>query len=483
MTLTDTNQTDWSPIEDLPADLTTLANVEIATLASVWSEQRQSLNSSNLQEFIVRLKRQWAIETGIIERLYCLDIGITETLIVNGISASLIPHSSTDKNPETVAAMISDQYEVIDYLFDFVKGERNLSTSFIKELHSLFTQNQPTTKAKDHFGRTVDVELLRGQYKKLPNNPTRLDGSLHRYCPPEQVDSEMDNLIRLYRQHTKDNVSPEIEAAWLHHRFTQIHPFQDGNGRIARALSSLIFIKAGWLPLTVTNNDRVAYITALEHADRGDLSHLIKLFAKIQRMIFCKALAIVEQVRVKEDAQQVIYAAKELLLQQRQDLIKQWDKAKDISSALLSLSLERFRKIEENLKDAIGDIVDNLYINVQIERDGGDKSHYFRYKIITVAKELDYHANTATFHSWIKLTIKARVQSNIVLTFHGLGQQNRGIIVATVFFFNKNSPPVPASEDFFQVNYKDDTVEVQQRFSTWFEPCLVKALQMWRNSL
>lgn len=51
-------------------------------------------------------------------------------------------------------------------------------------------------------------------------------------------------------------VSPEVEAAWLHHRFTQIHPFQDGNGRIARLLASLVFIKAGWFPLVVTRDDR-----------------------------------------------------------------------------------------------------------------------------------------------------------------------------------------------------------------------------------
>ena len=45
----------------------------------------------------------------------------------------------------------------------------------------------------------------------------------------------------LHRNH--HDVAPEVEAAWLHHRFTQIHPFQDGNGRIARALATLIFVK------------------------------------------------------------------------------------------------------------------------------------------------------------------------------------------------------------------------------------------------
>ena len=42
---------------------------------------------------------------------------------------------------------------------------------------------------------------------------------------------------------------PEVEAAWLHHRFGQIHPFQDGNGRVARALATMIFLRAGFVPL------------------------------------------------------------------------------------------------------------------------------------------------------------------------------------------------------------------------------------------
>ncbi|HIK10995.1 MAG TPA: Fic family protein [Oscillatoriaceae cyanobacterium M33_DOE_052] len=90
----------------------------------------------------------------------------------------------------------------------------------------------------------------------------------------------VDRLIALHHQHKQRNILPEIEAAWLHHRFTQIHPFQDGNGRLARCLASLIFIQAGWFPLAVTRDDRAVYIHASEQADRGDLSWLVKLFAK-----------------------------------------------------------------------------------------------------------------------------------------------------------------------------------------------------------
>lgn len=76
-------------------------------------------------------------------------------------------------------------------------------------------------------------------------------------------------MVRMYRE-AESTYSPEVRSAWLHHRFTQIHPFQDGNGRVARALASLVFLREGLFPLVVRESDRVEYIGALETADAGD---------------------------------------------------------------------------------------------------------------------------------------------------------------------------------------------------------------------
>ena len=142
----------------------------------------------------------------------------------------------------------------------FVRGDRRLSTGYVKKLHSLFTRNQALVEGRDQFGRKARMPLIHGDYKQQPNNPTRPDGTVHHYCPPEHVASEMDRLMALHIAH--DPAPPEVEAAWLHHRFAQIHPFQDGNGRIARALATLVFVKAGWLPLVVRGGDRKKYIDA-----------------------------------------------------------------------------------------------------------------------------------------------------------------------------------------------------------------------------
>jgi Fic family protein len=133
--------------------------------------------------------------------------------------------------------------------------------------------------------RNVDKRLEKGRYKTAPNSPTRPDGSVHEYCPPEHTASEMDELMRMHAAHEAQHVPPEVEAAWLHHRFSQIHPFTDGNGRAARAIASLVFIKAGWFPVIVKRDHKPRYIEALETADKGDLKPLVALFVSFSRSI------------------------------------------------------------------------------------------------------------------------------------------------------------------------------------------------------
>ncbi len=202
-----------------------------------------------------------------------------------------------------VVAYLRDQAEVYDWLFDFIAQRRDLGTSFIKELHQLLTRNQESTEALDQFGNTLTVPLQRGSWKSQVNNPKRPDESVHEYCPPEQVAAEMDQLLAWHRSHCLARVAPEVEAAWLHHRFTQIHPFQDGNGRVARALASLVLIREGRFAFSVAPDDKGTYIDALERADAGSLSQLISFVTEGQQREFGQALSV---ARALVDEQQVL---------------------------------------------------------------------------------------------------------------------------------------------------------------------------------
>jgi Fic family protein len=287
----------WAPLEDhLPSELQSPA--EALDPDRRWQVQRERLAElDHFRDYEEKLRREWAIETGLIERPYTLDRRTTQLLAERGIHSTFIPGGVA--NPAVVVTMIADHKAVIDELFEFAASGRRLSVSYVKELHALATRNQEFADAVDALGRMVSAPLTRGAFKRLPNNPMRSDGKIHEYCPPEQVDSEMDRLIALHHQHT--GVAPEIEAAWLHHRFSQIHPFQDGNGRIARALSTLVFLKAGWWPLLVRGCDRSHYFDLLEMADRGDLKPLAEYFARLQREEIERAIGLLQPPKPRID--------------------------------------------------------------------------------------------------------------------------------------------------------------------------------------
>lgn len=278
---------EWREIADYEDDPADLADRELCELAKRWMDYCS--RDAGSRDFIERLNREAAVETGLIERLYQFDQEVTDILIERGFSSEHIPPTMEGIGAEHAAAMLEDQLLAIEGLSPFIASGRRLSTSYIKELHALFTRHQAFAEGRDQFGRETDIPLLHGEYKERPNNPTTVDGAIHYYCPPEHVAAEMDRLLVLHEAHA--DVAPEVEAAWLHHRFAQIHPFQDGNGRVSRALATLVFVRSGLPPLVVRNVHRSEYFDALETADDGDLKPLAWFFARLQkeRMAFLKS--------------------------------------------------------------------------------------------------------------------------------------------------------------------------------------------------
>jgi len=125
-------------------------------------------NSQALKQFNERLRREWAIETGIIENLYSIDRGTTQLLIEKGIREELIAHGSSDKPAEQIVPIIRDQEEVVEGLFDFISQKRALSTSYLKQLHQALTRHQLIVEAKDSLGQLIEIPLLHGEWKSFP---------------------------------------------------------------------------------------------------------------------------------------------------------------------------------------------------------------------------------------------------------------------------------------------------------------------------
>lgn len=488
----------WHRIQDIQTTPEELADPQLRSLSEVWEEQRDELEEIDaVKQFNERLRRQWAIETGIIERLYTLDQGTTQLLIERGVDAALIGHNATNKDPQKVARLIQDQHSAVEGLFSFVANERPLSNSYIKELHAELTRNQDTTEAVDPLGNLVEVPLLKGEYKQRPNNPQRPDGYIHEYCPPEHVDAEMDRLMTLHREHMESGIPPEVEAAWLHHRFTQIHPFQDGNGRVARSLATLIFLRAGWLPLVITNEIRSDYIEALEAADYGDLRPLVRLFSNVERKALTKALGIIGDVQSTERSiSSVIGSIQDTFKKRKDELTQERRRAKEYAGRLRQDAKAKLDSLSEQLEEELRAFVpsETNFESFAFEgSDGSERQHWYRYQVVEVAKELDYYANLGSHHDWACLGIELDGRSEILISIHGIGDEFRGLLVATACFYRKDDnqenagAPItdfePLVDDTFSFNYRETLPEVRDRFSRWIDPALVRGLEVFRRGL
>lgn len=471
---------------------------ELRALASVWQEKKEQLEDDGAyKEFIKKLQREWAIETGIIERLYTWDRGVTEVLIEQGIESSLISHRGgvSQQDAEHIQALINDHLGIVEGLFGYIKGEEPLTEYFIRGLQAQFTAHQDYTDAVTESGDLIRVALVKGEYKTLPNNPRRPDGVTHVYCPPELTKEEMENLVRIYRE-AEPIYSPEVKSAWLHHRFTQIHPFQDGNGRVARALASLVFLREGLFPLVVRESDRKEYIGSLEEADAGDLSSLVSFFARRQRDAILKALGLEQQVQQSKYADQIINSALELLklrfTKEKQKVFVVYEHADKLFATVESKFKEIVATLDGQLRSLTPPNRQKYQARTNAASNTAAHRHYFQKQIVDTAKHFDYFANFDQHRSWVRITLATDQEFDYVVAFHGYGPGDSGILAASAFTYVKapredgGTEAVslhPAATDLFQFNYIEPYESTQKRFAEWLESSLAIALAEWKRSL
>ena len=267
----------WAPLTGMPDGAEAWAMPGFDELAAEWHEHRQAMKSNAagqrfMDGWLRERIRAFAIETGQIEGLYTLRRGVTEQLVAEGFASAVGAHTLEDLDDGTIRGLLMDQEAAYDMMFDDVASGRGLSLYMLKSWHQLLTRHQETVAGIDIKGRRVQVPFHRkGEFKIKPNNPRRRDGVIHQYCPPEQVDVEMERFVDLYANTVEGRYPVNVEAAWLHHRFVRTHPFQDGNGRVSRLLMAWAYVRQHLPPPVIAAQEKLDYIDVLELADVGDL--------------------------------------------------------------------------------------------------------------------------------------------------------------------------------------------------------------------
>ncbi|PIY80352.1 MAG: hypothetical protein COY80_03295 [Candidatus Pacebacteria bacterium CG_4_10_14_0_8_um_filter_42_14] len=216
-----------------------------------------------------------------------IPVGDRETYVSRGVIEESIASSQLEGAHTTRAAakkmilekkkpknkseqMIQNNYQVMLALEDDFKG-RELSREMLFELHSMLTENTLETHQQKRFRQDDDEIVVEGMIGSETYTT---------HVPPDEIilDKELDRLIAYANDSLDDKFThPIIKAIFIHFWVGYLHPFVDGNGRLARALFYWYLLKKGYwtfsyIPIsTVIKKSSTQYAMAYIYAEQdGD---------------------------------------------------------------------------------------------------------------------------------------------------------------------------------------------------------------------
>ena len=275
----------WRPLVGMPEGAHKWQALDYESLARDWSELKVRLKRNEAADAFVaqrlrRRQRDFAIETGAIERLYHLRRGVTQHLITEGLHTAISAHTYEGVPTETLRGLLADQEAALRMVYRDTAADAEIDPAMLKRWHAVLVRHQETVTGITRDGVLGQVPFTeKGVWKTQPNNPTIPGKGVFEYCPPERVDEEIDRLCSLYRAIRREQFPVHAEAAWLHHRFVRTHPFQDGNGRVSRLLMASCYTRRGLVPPLIRAEAREDYFDALQQADSGRLQAFSRYLA------------------------------------------------------------------------------------------------------------------------------------------------------------------------------------------------------------
>jgi len=160
---------------------------------------------------------------------------------------------------------ISEAYGVQNAIEYMRKTKVHISIELIEKIHGIIFKN-----SKEFAGQLrakgIEVVVKDG-----------LENIVHEGAPSENVRQLLKELVGWYEKH-KNKYPPILLAAVIHNQFENIHPFEDGNGRVGRILLNNILLKHNLPPVNIDLRRRKRYYQALqEYETHHDIRPTIEL--------------------------------------------------------------------------------------------------------------------------------------------------------------------------------------------------------------
>lgn len=242
-----------------------------------------------------------------------------------------------------------DEKEVVNYFNLLKKLENQVAQRF--DINLILTIHNELLKGVDDRikGQIRNKEVVVGM--KLP------DGQLVvKHNPPYHSKSSIEKSLHelIEWQHNTQGISV-LKAGIFHHEFVYIHPFEDGNGRVSRLLTALLFLKYHYkinkyfVLDDYYDTDRELYSDSLHKADSGDKTSWLEYFTDGVKYSLQSALGKIESglekmeidLRATEREKEIINIVKRLRQLTSADLVDELKISRQQAHKLLKSLVEK----------------------------------------------------------------------------------------------------------------------------------------------
>ena len=318
------------------------------------------------------------------ENLYLKELRKIATIESIGSSTRIEGGTLTDneieellKNVKITELKTRDEQEVIGYyetLEIIYENYRNikLSENYIKQLHqNLLRYSDKDTRHRGHYKSLSN--------KVVANYPGGVQKTIFNTTEVHLVESEMNYLIDwTNEQFEKEEIHPLIIIAHFIYKFLSIHPFQDGNGRLSRLLTTLLLLQNDYLFIqyvsfeNLIEKSKKEYYQALMEGQKNR-KKINENIAKWTLFFLSKLFELTQKLDAKYD----IFKSKGGYLNERQKEIKKYLekneplKLSDIAKQFKNININTIKKDLQYMKrekviKSIGKGKGTIYI---IEKD------------------------------------------------------------------------------------------------------------------
>ncbi len=189
--------------------------------------------------------------------------------------------ASSGANREGFPAL-EDRARSASLLGTAIAGRRAPSRTDVMQLHA---QLCPSLRPSPLDGRRSENVQARGRLRRDRGFVLGSDRILKEGCPPDRLEVELDALLRaLAPAGGSDEIDP-ARAAWALYALLMLHPFYDGNGRVARLIASFVMVRDGGMPLFLAPRMHGGYLDAVARAHFGEPETLVRLVDTCQGVV------------------------------------------------------------------------------------------------------------------------------------------------------------------------------------------------------